>query len=559
MAIKLRVNQATALTYNEMDRNFSSFFYSASVDGGNFLKLWYTGSADLNTGTENYEPHAVTIDLNPAEGQNPTLIVAGTERSIQYKEGNILGASSDFIYSNSGFLGVGLGSPSTKIHAKGTSTAPATLRLESISTNNINRKANVEFFQGNTFYGSIGREEYATDNLYIKTYNGTTPGNLIINIGNNPHSAAFTTTGLGVGTSSPSRALHIVGEGYLTGKLGVGALANGEALHVYQNTQLQATSGEYVHIAKFGITPLANSTFLNVTAVRTSGGSDWLTEGMRIQNLIDSSYKSYIQFNGHDNLNGFSIGTGNADVSDVYTEYNSVPERFRITGEGKIGINTKTPPERLTVEGNISGSGTLQVNTLEEGSAATTSAVVATSAGLFQKIDAAPIPKGGIIMWSGTIIPAGWSLCNGENGTPNLQDKFIVGAGNTYAVSDTGGSKDAVLVAHEHTLTINQNNHGHPFTTSHESGGNKDTNGWPGVDFSPPVVYHNPNTGEPTRMYSNTATGNAIGGAKADILITSRADKTGLTAAGTPSTTQTGENANLPPYYALAFIMYGGI
>jgi hypothetical protein len=37
-------------------------------------------------------------------------------------------------------------------------------------------------------------------------------------------------------------------------------------------------------------------------------------------------------------------------------------------------------------------------------------------------------PTGGIIMWSGTIasIPAGWSLCNGANGTPDLTDKFIV-------------------------------------------------------------------------------------------------------------------------------------
>ena len=42
----------------------------------------------------------------------------------------------------------------------------------------------------------------------------------------------------------------------------------------------------------------------------------------------------------------------------------------------------------------------------------------------------AVIPTGGIIMWSGTIanIPTGWALCNGTNGTPNLQDRFIVGA-----------------------------------------------------------------------------------------------------------------------------------
>ena len=51
------------------------------------------------------------------------------------------------------------------------------------------------------------------------------------------------------------------------------------------------------------------------------------------------------------------------------------------------------------------------------------------------------VPSGGIIMWSGSIgsIPSGYYLCNGQNGTPNLEDSFIVGSGNTYAVGNTGG------------------------------------------------------------------------------------------------------------------------
>ena len=52
------------------------------------------------------------------------------------------------------------------------------------------------------------------------------------------------------------------------------------------------------------------------------------------------------------------------------------------------------------------------------------------------------IPVGGIILWSGSIvsIPTGWALCNGSNGTPNLTDKFIVGAGNAYAVGGTAAA-----------------------------------------------------------------------------------------------------------------------
>ena len=51
------------------------------------------------------------------------------------------------------------------------------------------------------------------------------------------------------------------------------------------------------------------------------------------------------------------------------------------------------------------------------------------------------VPPGGIIMWSGSIgsIPSGYYLCNGQNGTPNLEDSFVVGSGNTYAVGNTGG------------------------------------------------------------------------------------------------------------------------
>jgi len=56
------------------------------------------------------------------------------------------------------------------------------------------------------------------------------------------------------------------------------------------------------------------------------------------------------------------------------------------------------------------------------------------------------VPAGGIIMWSGSIgsIPTGWNLCDGSNGTPNLTDRFIVGAGSSYAVGNTGGFTSSV-------------------------------------------------------------------------------------------------------------------
>lgn len=56
------------------------------------------------------------------------------------------------------------------------------------------------------------------------------------------------------------------------------------------------------------------------------------------------------------------------------------------------------------------------------------------------------IPVGGIIMWSGAIVPEGWALCDGNNGTPNLIDRFIMGSG-VGGVDKSGGSNTVTLTA----------------------------------------------------------------------------------------------------------------
>ena len=59
---------------------------------------------------------------------------------------------------------------------------------------------------------------------------------------------------------------------------------------------------------------------------------------------------------------------------------------------------------------------------------------------------------GMITMWGGLIgsIPTGWVLCNGSSGSPDLRDRFIIGAGNTYNIGATGGATTKNL-AHTHT------------------------------------------------------------------------------------------------------------
>ena len=70
------------------------------------------------------------------------------------------------------------------------------------------------------------------------------------------------------------------------------------------------------------------------------------------------------------------------------------------------------------------------------------------------------IPRGGIIMWSGVIIPESWSLCDGTNGTPDLRNRFIVSSGSSYNIGTSGGSTTRTLSvsnlpSHNHTGTTN--------------------------------------------------------------------------------------------------------
>jgi len=143
---------------------------------------------------------------------------------------------------------------------------------------------------------------------------------------------------------------------------------------------------------------------------------------------------------------------------------------------------------------------------------------------------AAAVPSGLISLWSGSIatIPSGWFLCNGSNGTPDLRDRFVVGAGTTYAVAATGGATDAIVVAHTHTATsaVTDPQHIHNYTGINSSGFQKFTD----------------HSGSDTSEYFNTQQ--------------TAAASTGITVATTlTSTGSSGTNANLPPYYALAYIM----
>lgn len=142
------------------------------------------------------------------------------------------------------------------------------------------------------------------------------------------------------------------------------------------------------------------------------------------------------------------------------------------------------------------------------------------------------IPSGIICLWSGSVdnIPDGWALCNGKNGTEDLRDKFVIGAGNSYAVNATGGSASQAVNLSGNTgattLTVNQMP-----SHNHTAGGEYARNYPYGIrysDDSAPEMYNS----------LNDLTTGATGG--------SGSHSHSLSGSATVST--------LPPYYAKCYI-----
>jgi hypothetical protein len=176
-------------------------------------------------------------------------------------------------------------------------------------------------------------------------------------------------------------------------------------------------------------------------------------------------------------------------------------------------------------------------------SAGASTTQLATTAFVAAAIAAAAIPTGMIMIWSGSVatIPTGWVLCNGSNSTPDLRDKFVIGAGNSYAVNGTGGSKDAIVVSHTHTLSATTSSAG---SHSHLTGTSTQLNPF-GVSVA---RYGYADT------WTNVAGANG-GAAGYDTNTSTVAAHTHTVSGTTDSTGSSGTNANLPPYYALCYIM----
>lgn len=200
--------------------------------------------------------------------------------------------------------------------------------------------------------------------------------------------------------------------------------------------------------------------------------------------------------------------------TDIDNEYNAIANAIATKANTNSPSLTGTP----TAPTATAGTNTTQL--------ATCAFVLANS-----------VPTGVITMWSGTIasIPSGWYFCDGNNSTPDLRDKFIVGAKQddtalaktniTGALTQTGGTKDSIVVSHTHTATVTDPGHTHTVKAT-----NSDASLGGG-----PVVFENTYSAQQPGIQTAT---------------------TGISVSNS-TTGSSGTNQNLPPYYALAYIMKG--
>jgi hypothetical protein len=249
----------------------------------------------------------------------------------------------------------------------------------------------------------------------------------------------------------------------------------------------------------------------------TTGGYDIRVIGVSGTGVnIPNGATTLVYCNGTNFYSGLSGTAGNFTVAGTTTLSGVTTLSSALNYGGVLLSNAVTGTGNMVLSASPTLTGTPLAPTAAAG---TNTTQIATTAFAL----ANGIPSGAIILWSGSIasIPSGWLLCDGTSGTPNLRDRFVVGAGTTYAVAATGGSADAIVVTHTHTATSTDAGHTHGYTAPSLSPNNA-------AGSIPDYIQTTSGT---------TATGNA------NITTT-------VAAAGS-----SGTNANLPPYYALAYIM----
>ena len=184
--ITLRSEKAAALSFNEMDQNFSSFFYSASavrVNTTNKLRLFYTGSDTLDNGfsADRYMEVLLPDAASTTTTVGSSITIPGSANQMIFSSVNsetgqkVLGASGNFVFTNNSRVGIGLNDPNAPLTLKSTDTGiPSSVIIRANNSEDkltntrgyyeVNRGATVLFRLGKTTAGESGE---GADNTHL--------------------------------------------------------------------------------------------------------------------------------------------------------------------------------------------------------------------------------------------------------------------------------------------------------------------------------------------------------------------------------------------------------
>lgn len=192
------------------------------------------------------------------------------------------------------------------------------------------------------------------------------------------------------------------------------------------------------------------------------------------------------------------------------------------------------------------------------------------------------VPTGAILLWSGATnaVPSGWALCNGQTvarsdgtgniTTPDLQNRFVVCAGTTYPVGNTGGASSVTpaitvtnqavaltenqIPAHSHTATVTDPGHNHTINDpGHNHSYDRSQTGSVAAATSN-AVFVSAEQGKTSTVTGSSTTGISINNRVTGISVTN--SSFGGSQSHIHNNTATSSSvATIPPYYALAYIM----